>query len=47
TPLFGDLFGVLLLNESLEPHFIAGASMVLLGLVVVSGYGWFVGRRKV
>lgn len=47
TPLFGVLFGVLLLNESLEPHFIAGASMVLLGLVVVSGYGWFVGRRKV
>lgn len=46
TPLFGVLFGVLLLNESLEPHFIAGASMVLLGLVVVSGYGWFVGRRK-
>lgn len=46
TPLFGVLFGVLLLNESLEPHFIAGASMVLLGLVVVSGYGWFVGKRR-
>jgi drug/metabolite transporter (DMT)-like permease len=46
TPLFGVLFGVLLLNESLELHFIAGASMVLLGLVVVSGYGWFVGKRR-
>ncbi|MFZ1342009.1 DMT family transporter [Thiothrix eikelboomii] len=43
TPLFGVLFGVLLLNESLEPHFIAGASLVLLGLVIVSSYGWFAG----
>lgn len=43
TPLFGVLFGVLLLNESLEPHFIAGASMVLLGLVIVSSYGWLAG----
>lgn len=46
TPLFGVLFGVILLNESLELHFIMGAGLVLLGLVVVSGYGWFVGRRK-
>ncbi|HMT93231.1 DMT family transporter [uncultured Thiothrix sp.] len=45
TPLFGVLFGVVLLNESLELHFIIGAVMVLLGLVVVSGYGWFVGWR--
>lgn len=45
TPLFGVLFGVVLLNESLELHFIIGAGMVLLGLVVVSGYGWFVGWR--
>lgn len=45
TPLFGVLFGVVLLGESLEVHFIMGSSMVLLGLVVVSGYGWFVGWR--
>lgn len=44
TPLFGVLFGVLLLNESLELHFVVGASMVLLGLVIVSSYGWFASR---
>ncbi|TXH71159.1 MAG: DMT family transporter [Thiothrix sp.] len=44
TPLFGVLFGVVLLGESLEIHFIIGSSMVLLGLVVVSGYGWW--RRR-
>ncbi|TXH69398.1 MAG: DMT family transporter [Thiothrix sp.] len=45
TPLFGVLFGVILLNESLELHFMVGAGMVLLGLVGVCGYGWFVGWR--
>lgn len=46
TPLFGVLFGVILLGESLEIHFIMGSSMVLLGLVVVSGYGWWQRRTE-
>ncbi|WP_298608505.1 DMT family transporter [uncultured Thiothrix sp.] len=46
TPLFGVLFGVILLNESLELHFMIGAGMVLLGLIVVSGYGWLQRRTE-
>ena len=41
TPLFGILFGVWLLDEPLEPSFVAGAALVLAGVVLVSGYGWF------
>lgn len=41
TPLFGISFGVWLLNEALEPHFMAGALLVLSGILLVSGYAWF------
>lgn len=41
TPLFGVAFGVWLLDEPLEPSFLLGSVMVLLGVVLVSGYGWF------
>lgn len=41
TPLFGILFGVWLLDEPLEPSFVAGAALVLAGVLLVSGYGWF------
>lgn len=40
TPLFGVAFGVWLLSEPLDPSFLAGALMVLSGVVMVSGYGW-------
>jgi drug/metabolite transporter (DMT)-like permease len=40
TPLFGMAFGVLLLDEPLEPSFLIGAVMVCAGIVLVSGYGW-------
>jgi drug/metabolite transporter (DMT)-like permease len=40
TPLFGVLLGAWLLGESVEPSFLAGASMVLSGIVLVSGHGW-------
>jgi drug/metabolite transporter (DMT)-like permease len=40
TPLFGMVFGVWLLNEPLEPGFVAGTALVLSGVVLVSGYGW-------
>jgi drug/metabolite transporter (DMT)-like permease len=40
TPLFGVAFGVWLLGEPLEPRFVAGAGLVLLGIVGVSGHGW-------
>lgn len=36
TPLFGVSFGVLFLNETLEPQFIAGAVLVLAGIVLVN-----------
>ncbi len=37
TPLFGILFGVLILDESLEQRFIVGAVLVMAGIVLVSG----------
>ena len=40
TPLFGVAFGVWLLGEPLEPRFVAGAGLVLLGIVGVSGHTW-------
>ena len=40
TPLFGVAFGVLLLDEPLEPGFLAGAILVCTGILLVSGYGW-------
>jgi drug/metabolite transporter (DMT)-like permease len=45
TPLFGVAFGVWLLGEPLEPNFVAGAIMVLAGIVLVSGYGWVKAAR--
>lgn len=41
TPLFGVLLGAWLLAESIDPGFLVGALLVLAGIVLVSGYGWF------
>ncbi len=41
TPLFGVGFGVWLLNEPLETRFVAGAILVLFGVVLVSNHAWF------
>ncbi|WP_058910175.1 DMT family transporter [Entomohabitans teleogrylli] len=38
TPVFGVLAGVWLLGEQLQPGFAGGACLILLGIVVVSGY---------
>lgn len=35
SPLFGVLFGTLLLNEPLSNHFLIGGSVILLGIVLV------------
>ena len=40
TPLLGVLFGAWLLGEPVEPGFLAGALLVVAGIVLVSGYGW-------
>ncbi|HBX56080.1 DMT family transporter [Pseudomonas sp. UBA2684] len=40
TPLFGIVFGVWLLDEPLEANFVAGALLVLGGILLVSGYEW-------
>ena len=40
TPLFGVLMGAWLLGEPIEPGFLAGATLVLAGITLVSGYGW-------
>lgn len=40
TPLFGVGFGVWLLNEPLESSFLAGALLVLTGVMLVSSHGW-------
>ena len=41
TPLFGVVLGAWLLHEPVEPGFLAGAVLVLAGITLVSGYGWF------
>lgn len=40
TPLFGVILGAWLLDEAIEPGFVVGAGMALLGIVLVSGHGW-------
>ncbi len=40
TPLFGITFGVWLLDEPLNPSFIAGALCVVIGIILVSGNVW-------
>lgn len=39
TPLFGVLLGAWLLAEPIEPSFMAGALLVLTGVMLVSGHG--------
>lgn len=49
TPMFGIFFGVWLLDEPLDTSFLLGAALVAVGIVLVSGYGWFVqllGKRN-
>ncbi|SFG59639.1 DMT family transporter [Neptunomonas qingdaonensis] len=38
TPLFGIVFSVWLLDEPLEDSFIVGATMVMMGIVMVNGH---------
>ena len=40
TPLFGVALGVWLLNDPLEPGFVLGAVLVLLGILLVIGQAW-------
>ncbi|MYN12816.1 EamA family transporter [Pusillimonas sp. TS35] len=41
TPIIGVILGAWLLSEPIEPAFLAGALLVLGGVVLVSGYGWW------
>lgn len=47
TPLFGVLFGVWLLNESLSQSFMVGAILVMLGVLMVNAQGWFKNKTQV
>ena len=40
TPLFGVLFGVLILDEPLTAGFLIGTALVLAGISLVSGADW-------
>lgn len=40
TPVFGMLFGVLILDEQIELNFIVGTCTVMLGVILVSLQGW-------
>lgn len=40
TPVFGVVLGAWLLKEHIEPSFLAGALLVLAGIMLVSGYEW-------
>lgn len=41
TPLFGVVLGAWLLDEPVGAGFIVGALLVLSGIVLLSGYGWY------
>ena len=45
TPLFGVIFGVVLLDETIELNFIIGTILVMLGILVVSLQGWLQSRH--
>ncbi|WP_271411464.1 DMT family transporter [Pseudomonas sp. Q1-7] len=45
TPLFGVTFGVLVLGEQIDLSFAIGATLVLVGIVLVSGAELLRGRR--
>ncbi len=48
TPLFGVALGAGLLGEPLEPAFVAGGTLVLAGIGLVSGHaGWSSRRQRV
>lgn len=40
TPLFGVVLGAWLLNEPIEPNFLLGSLLVIVGILLVSGHGW-------
>ena len=44
TPIFGMIFGVIFLNETIELNFIFGTALVMLGVFVVSMQVWI--QRK-
>ena len=46
TPLFGVMFGVWLLNESLSQSFMIGAVLVMLGMLMVNAQGWVKTKRR-
>jgi drug/metabolite transporter (DMT)-like permease len=41
TPVFGIIFGVVLLGESVQPRFILGSTLVIAGIALVNGWKWF------
>ncbi|WP_330961111.1 DMT family transporter [Photobacterium sp. 53610] len=50
TPLYGVVLGAWLLDEAIEPGFVYGATMVITGIVLVSGHSWlkqlFFGKQR-
>ena len=46
TPLFGITFGVMILDDPLETNFVIGSILVMLGIVLVSGYDWLISRKN-
>lgn len=36
TPVFGMIFGVIFLDESIEPNFIIGTVLVMCGVLIVT-----------
>ncbi|WP_322998035.1 DMT family transporter [Castellaniella sp.] len=41
TPLFGVILGAWLLDEPIGPGFLLGSLLVVVGVVLLSGYGWY------
>lgn len=46
TPIFGMIFGVFFLNETIEMNFIVGTIMVMFGILIVSMHVWLGKKLK-
>lgn len=46
TPVLGVLLGHWWLDEQIEPNFIIGAGLIILGILLVSSHGWLSAQLK-
>lgn len=46
TPIMGVILGAWLLNEPIGSGFLIGTALVIIGVIMISGYGWYMSIIK-